>query len=114
MGSSDRESRYVSIVTRPRQVRVAYLIDPQASSLELLDAITSTCSRAWGGRLSPIIPIVGDEIPDDYWQVLRAADPDWIYSYVSIPQTIVDRLSSEIAPIQFTKHSDHLLQGERP
>jgi hypothetical protein len=114
MSASDRENRHLTIVTRPRQVRVAYLIDPEASSLDLLDAIMSTCSRAWGGRLSPIVPVIKGEISPAYWEILRSADPDWIYSYTSVPQALIDGLASEIAPIQFTKHSDHLLQGERP
>ncbi len=74
----------------------------------------STCSAVWGGRLSPIVPVIKGEISAAYWQILRRVDPDWIYSYTSVPQALIDRLALEISPIQFTKHSDDLLQGEWP
>lgn len=114
MSMPEREKQHLGVVTRPRQVRVAYLIDPETTSWELLDAIMSTCSRVWGGRLSPIIPVVNGEISASYWQLLRSVDPDWIYSYTSVPQAVIDALSSKTSPIQLTKHSDHLLQGEHP
>src|ERR1051326_3306777 len=114
MSASERENRHLGVVTRPRQVRVAYLINPETSSWELLDAIMSTCSRVWGGRLSPIVPVVKGEIPAAYRQLLQSVDPDWIYSYTSLSQAVMDDLSSRISPIQLTKHSDHLLQGEHP
>jgi predicted RNA-binding Zn-ribbon protein involved in translation (DUF1610 family) len=90
------------------------LIDPETASLDLLDAIMSTCSDVWGGRLSPIVPVIKGEISPPYWQLLRSVDPDWIYSYTSVPQGLVDRLASEIAPIKLAKHSDHLLKGQHP
>jgi hypothetical protein len=114
MNMSDRKNRDVTVLTRPRQVRVAYLIDPETSSLDLLDAIMSTCSHVWGGRLSPIVPVIKGEISPAYWKILRSVDPDWIYSYTPVPQPLIDGLASEIAPIKLVKHSDHLLQGEHP
>jgi hypothetical protein len=114
MSTSDRENRHLTIVTRPRQIRVAYLIDPETSSMDLLDEIILTCSRVWGGRLSPIVPVIKGEISPQYWQILRNTDPDWIYSYISVPQALIDSLASEISPVRFTKHSDHLLKGDHP
>jgi hypothetical protein len=106
--------RHVTVLTRPRPVRVAYLIDPETSSFDLLDAIMSTCSHVWGGRLSPIVPVIKGKISPAYWRILRRVDPDWIYSYTPVPQALVDGLATEIAPIQLAKHSDHLLQGQHP
>jgi hypothetical protein len=114
MAASDRENRHLTVLTRPRQIRVAYLIDPETTPLALLDAIMSTCSHVWGGRLSPIVPVLDGEISSAYWQLLRLVDPDWIYSYTSVPQQLIDRIVSEIGPIKLKKHSAHLLQGERP
>ena len=74
----------------------------------------STCSHVWGGRLSPIVPVIKGEISPSYWKILQSVDPDWIYSYTRVPQALIDRLASEIAPVQLLKHSDHLLQGEHP
>jgi hypothetical protein len=114
MATFDHSNRDLSVVSRPRQVRVAYLIDPAFTPFELLDAIFSTCSRVWGGRLSPIIPVIEGEISSAYWQLLRTVDPDWIYSYTSVPEVLMNRLISEIAPLRLKRHSDNLLKGEKP
>jgi hypothetical protein len=98
MSASDRKNRHLTVLTRPHHVRVAYLIDPEASSFDLLDAITSTCSHVWGGRLSPIIPVIKGEISPAYWQLLRNVDPDRIYSYTPVTQAVIDGLASEIGP----------------
>jgi hypothetical protein len=90
MSASDHKNRHLTVLTRPRQVRVAYLIDPQTSSFDLLDAIMSTCSHVWGGRLLPIVPVIDGKISPAYWQMLRSVDPDWIYSYTAVPQALID------------------------
>lgn len=114
MAASEHENRHLGVISRPRQVRVAYLIDPAATPLELLDAIFSACSHVWGGRLSPIVPVIDGEISASYWKLLQTVDPDWIYSYTSVPQALMDRLMSEIAPLHLTRHNEQFLKGERP
>lgn len=114
MVTSDRENSHLAVVSRPRQVRVAYLIDPDTASFDLLDAIFSTCSYVWGGRLSPIIPVIGGVISPAYWRLLEKVDPDWVYSYTLVSQETMDRLIRDIAPLHLKKHSDHLLQGDKP
>ena len=69
MAASDHDNRVLSLISRTRQVRVAYLIDPAFTPFEMLDAIFSTCSHVWGGRLSPIIPVIDGEISSAYWRV---------------------------------------------
>jgi hypothetical protein len=93
---------------------VAYLIDPSATPLELLDAIFSACSGFWGGRLSPIIPVIDGKISSAYWQLLLVVDPDRIYSYTDLPQALLDKLMKEIDPLQIQRHSAHLVEGDHP
>ena len=112
--SDSRANQHLTIQVRPRQTRVAYLIDPSATPLDLLDTLFSASLGFWGGRLFPIIPVTNGMISDGYWSLLRRVDPDWIYSYTTVPQQTVDRLLKEINPLAIERHSDHLLQGDHP
>lgn len=112
--SDQNGNQHLTVEVRPRQTRVAYLIDPATTSLALLDALFSASTGFWGGRLFPIIPVVDGVISPSYWSLLRKADPDWIYSYTRLPQETVDRLLREINPLAMERHADHLLQGEHP
>jgi hypothetical protein len=114
MSDEEYRSRHLTVVTRPRQIRVAYLVDPASTSLTLLDALFSACTGAWGGRLFPIVPVIDGTISQGYWSLLRTVDPDLIYSYTVLPQALVDRLFSEINPLAMERHPPHLMQGEPP
>lgn len=113
MGES-RKSQQLTVSARPRQTRVAYLIDPASTPPELLNALFSASMSFWGGRLFPIIPVIGGVISGEYWSLLRRIDPDWIYSYTILPQTTVDQLLTEVSPLAIERHSDHLLTGCHP
>src|SRR5215469_11816810 len=97
--SDKKSNQQLTVMVRPRQARVAYLIDPATTSLELLDTLFSVSTGFWGGRLFPIIPVINGVIPPGYWSLLRRIDPDWIYSYTVLPQEIVDQLLREISPL---------------
>jgi hypothetical protein len=114
MSEEDYQRRHLTVVTRPRQIRVAYLIDPASASLDLLDDLFSACSKVWGGRLFPIVPVIDGTISQSHWRLLQTVDPDLIYSYTALPQALVDRLVSEINPISMDRHSPHLMQQEPP
>jgi hypothetical protein len=111
---SDNSNQHLTVLVRPRQTRVAYLIDPASTTLELLDTIFSASTGFWGGRLFPIIPVIDGVISSGYWSLLRRIDPDWIYSYAVLPQDTVDQLLKEINPLGMEHHAHHLLQGDHP
>jgi hypothetical protein len=90
------------------------LIDPAATPTEILDALFSASTGFWGGRLFPIIPIIDGTISSGYWGLLRMVDPDWIYSYTTLPQETVDQLLKEINPLAMERHAEYLLRGEHP
>ncbi len=112
--SDNRSNQHLTVLVRPRQTRVAYLIDPAATPLQLLDRLFSASTGFWGGRLFPIIPVIDGVISPGYWSLLRRIDPDWIYSYTVLPQGTVDQLLKEINPLAMERHAHHLLQGDHP
>jgi hypothetical protein len=114
MKKSERRGRDLRVASRLRQVRVAYLIDPVKTSLNLVGAIFSACGGSWGGRLSPIIPVIEGSISPAYWRLLRIVDPDQIYSYADLPQALLDKLMAEIDPVRIERHNPRFLEGEDP
>jgi hypothetical protein len=110
----NRDKRHLTVSVRPRQTRVAYLIDPTNTPVELLTVLFSSSMSYWGGRLFPIVPVVDGVISAEYWSLLRRIDPDWIYSYTALPQTTVDQLLKQLNPLAVERHSDHLLTGNHP
>jgi hypothetical protein len=114
MGEDNSERQFLNVATRPRECRVAFMIDPAETRIELLDSIFEASTGVWGGRLFPIIPVIGGEIPSQHWQLLKAYDPDLVYTYAPLPQYIVDRIQVEIDPLRIHQHPPYLLQGEQP
>ena len=114
MGEDNSERQFLNVATRPRECRVAFMIDPAKTPIELLDSIFEASTGIWGGRLFPIIPVIGGEIPPQHWQLLKAYDPDQIYTYAPLPQYIADRIQVEIDPLGIHQHPPYLLDGEQP
>jgi hypothetical protein len=104
MANSERPDPFLSVITRPRHVRIAFLIDPDATPNGLVNPLFEFCSRVWGGRLFPIIPVINGAISSAYWKLLEAADPDCIYSYTAVPDASMDRMIADVAPIRLLKH----------
>ncbi|MBI2251865.1 MAG: hypothetical protein HYU63_03810, partial [Armatimonadetes bacterium] len=95
-----------SIYAKPRPKRVAFFIDPNNSSEELLDAIFDFNLSVWGGRYNPIIPICNKNVSDDYWQLLKFCDPDIIYSYAEVSEDLIEKIDRCISPLHFTLHNN--------
>lgn len=112
--SDNSTNQHLTVLVRPRQTRAAYLIDPSATTPDLLDALFSSCMGKWGGRLFPIVPVIDGSISPAYWNLLRMVDPDLIYSYTTLPQETVDKLIREINPLAMERHAAHLTRGDHP
>ena len=79
-----------SIVAKPRPVRIAFLVDPENTTDELLNSIVQFNLVKWGGRYNPIVPCNGKEITDSFWDLLIFSDPDIVYSFVeTIPKSFI-------------------------
>src|SRR6266700_5228712 len=112
MANSERSDPFLSAIARPRQVRIAFLIDSDATPDGLLNPVFEFCSRVWGGRLFPIIPVVNGAISGAYWKLLEAVDPDCIYSYTAVSDELMDRLIADVAPLRVLKHVERGVMGE--
>jgi hypothetical protein len=94
----------VSITSRTRPIRIAYIIGESENSKEILDSIFAECYSRWGGRRSLIIPLVENEIDSSYFKWLEWFDPDMVYCYSELNQSILDLIDSKILPIWLLKH----------
>lgn len=88
----------------PRPVRVAFLVDPDGCSPELLDAIFDFQAEVWGGRHNPIIPCVAECIPESSKALLLACDPDIVYSYVDLGRDEAEWIDRRIGPYLLKRH----------
>jgi hypothetical protein len=94
----------VRVYSRCRPLRVAYLLDKSASSLQFLDGIFAESYSRWGGVRTLIVPITENWIADPYWHWLKWWDPDLVYSYLQPTDEFVLRIAREIQPIWFLQH----------
>ena len=74
------------------------MVDPATMTGAGLDELTGLCAKYWGGGLWPIVPTDGTTISDEWWSVLKAFDPDVIYSMTDLEKDFHDRLHDRLAP----------------
>lgn len=96
-----------SIFAKPRPRRIAFLIDPENSSDELIDAIFDFNLSHWGGRYNPIIPVSNKTISNDYWQLLAFCDTDIVYSFPKLDEVLIGKINRIVAPFQLIHHKDY-------
>lgn len=89
----------------PRPIRVAFLVDPDGCSPELLDAIFDFQAEVWGGRHNPIIPCVAGRIPESSKALLLACDPDIVYSYVDLGCEETEWIDRSLGPYLLKRHA---------
>ena len=86
--------------TRPRPIRVAFLVEDGEHAATMLDGVFADCYGRWGGRFSLIVPCADHRIPTAYWPWLESYDPDLIYSYVNLSETDVLDIHERLCPAQ--------------
>ena len=80
--------RQFQITSRPRHLRYVFFVDVNHPYERLLKLINSNQSN-WGGRYNPIIPVKENIILEEYINLLKFFDPDYIfYSKDVNPETI--------------------------
>ncbi len=98
-----------TIHVRLRPVRIAVLIDETDSSWRgTCLSIIELASQIWGGRYSLIIPTDGQRIREDFWVLLQAFDPDYLYPYeeslrerMQTSSPLVHELGTRLNPFRF-------------
>ena len=93
-----------SVYSLPRPFRIAFLLTPDESKYKILDSIIEYNSKVWGGRFNPIIPIINQNIPDNYWDLLQSTDPDIIYLFDDISEHTRLKIIKKIQPLQIITH----------
>ena len=96
---NDKPGLFGSIRARP--VRVAYILDPKADDAHAcIDATRNHALGIWAGRYSPIIAIEDGDINKRYWGWLQKFDPDLIFSFVEISQSLRERIIYQLDPAE--------------
>lgn len=106
--------RPFTVLSRARPRRIAFLVNPSECPPELLDSLFESNYNIWGGRYNPIVPVVSGEITDSYWKLLHFVDPDVIYSYCDIPESLIHRLDHELCPLEIERHRRMLIENDPP
>lgn len=88
----------VKALSRP--IRVTFLVNPAHTSHEEINDIIAFVTKAWGGFAFPIIPCDGSNINENWWSLLTAIDPDYIYSIVDLEDQLVEKINRHILPVE--------------
>ena len=80
-------------------MRIAFLVNPESTSLEEVDQIIDYNRSLWGGRFNPIILTDGKTIDDKWWQFLRDIDPDVIKPLVPLDTELIERFENFLSPL---------------
>jgi hypothetical protein len=90
--------------SRPRPIRVAFLVQNGEHAQLMLDGIFADCHHRWGGRFSLVVPCVNGKIPDSYWPWLEAYDPDVVYSYLDMDDAELIQIHERLNPSEYRRH----------
>ena len=81
-------------------MRIVFLVNPESTSLEVVDQIIDYNRSLWGGRFNPIILTDGHTIDDKWWQFLRDIDPDVINPLVRLGDELIERFENFLSPLK--------------
>ena len=93
-------TRPYSIYIDKRPMRIAFLVNPESTSLEEIDQIIDYNRSLWGGRFNPIILTDGSTIHDKWWQFLRDIDPDVIKPLVPLDNKLIEKIEDFLSPLE--------------
>lgn len=92
-------TRPYSIYIDKRPMRIAFLVNPESTSLEEIDQIIDYNRSLWGGRFNPIILTDGHDIAPKWWQFLRDIDPDVIKPLVPLDIKLIEKFEDFLSPL---------------
>jgi hypothetical protein len=98
-------TRPLRAYSRARPIRVAFLIDEEDKSAELIcKSIFSEAYGRWGGRFSLICLCKQGAIQQKYRGILLHFDADIIYSYCNLNQDQISAIHEEYYPGNLIRH----------
>lgn len=96
--ANDAKSASCSLVSRPK--RVVFLVDAKNVSNSDINEIIKYSLNCWGGRYFAIIPCTEHEIEQNWWWMLKQMDPDYVYSFVPLDDSLVSKINRLILPLR--------------
>ena len=69
--------RQYEVITKARHLRYIYFVREGYESDKLYDLLWVN-QNLWGGRLNPIVPVLNGVITEQWKDVIRHHDPDYI------------------------------------
>lgn len=87
-----------SIYVDKRPLRIAFLVNPNITKNEQIEAIIRYNKSKWGGRFNPIIFTNGKTIEKEWWDFLVDVDVDIIKSLVPLEDEILEKIHSFLSP----------------
>lgn len=92
----------LSISTRSRAIRLAFVVTPECWNAHTLESIARASLYVAGGWTSPIVPAQNDAIGEPWLGLLRAHDADYIYVAGQLSETLRRHLLDLLGPCDVT------------
>lgn len=100
-------TRPYSIYIDKRPMRIAFLVNPESTSLEEIDQIIDYNRSLWGGRFNPIILTDGHDIAPKWWQFLSEIDPDVIKPLIPLAPELIEKIENFLSPLAIEQFRDN-------
>lgn len=93
-----------NVFAKARPVRTAFLLAEAVGFDAACDGLAKWSGEFWGGRQSAVALVRGDgTLDEDAWQELVQFDPDHIYSFAPLSDTLLSELDEKISPWLITE-----------
>lgn len=99
------DGNYLAGQVAARPVRIAFLVQEDEFSPNVLKALFSNGYSRWGGRFTLIVPLRDGAVHPNYEKWLKAYDPDIIYSYSPISEDFAADLVRAYGPSHLLEHT---------
>jgi hypothetical protein len=106
--------REVTLKVTSRPLRMAFIV----ATLDDIARAVRLSTHIWGGALSPIYPVPRDDADRGFLaEVLRACDPDVVFSMTEIQDAATIRMLNELPALKqrlLDRHVDEFIRGINP
>lgn len=79
------------VTTRARHLRYLCFVDGEYSYAALFSLMVN-CLRKWGGRYIPIVPVYDNAITENYLELLKHYDPDYVLYSAGVAEEVLKKL----------------------
>lgn len=97
-------NKNITLSSTARPVKVAYFVEDNECANHILDEIFAESYGRWGGIDTLIVPFIKGKMNPSFWPWLLSFDPDYIYSYVNLSDSLIKKIHYKILPAHFAIH----------